>query len=39
LLIRPIRDEAKINKFGHQAVYLFGSLSIIVLLIYLNTVG
>ena len=39
LLIKPIRADAKINKFGHQAVYLFGSLSIIVLLIYLNTVG
>ena len=38
LFIKPIRAEAKINKFGHQAVYLFGSLSIIVLLIYLNTV-
>ncbi len=28
-----------VKKFGTQAVYLFGSLSIIVLLIYFNTVG
>ena len=37
LFIKPIRPEAKINKFRHQAVYFFGSLSIIVLLIYLKT--
>ena len=36
LFIKPIRPEAKINSFRHQAVYLLGFLSIIVLLIYLN---
>ena len=39
LFIKSIRPEAKINKFRYQAVYLFGSLSIIALLIYLKTVG
>ena len=39
LLIKPIKPEAKINNFRHQAVYLFGSLSIIVVLIYLNIAG
>ena len=34
--IKPIRPEAKINSFRHQAVYLLGFLSIIVVLIYLN---
>ena len=34
--IKPIRPEAKINGFRHQAAYLFGSLAIIVVLIYLN---
>ena len=39
LSIKSIRADAKINKFGHQAVYLSSSLSIIVFLIYLNIVG
>lgn len=34
--IKPIRPEAKINGFRHQAACLFGSLTIIVVLIYLN---
>jgi hypothetical protein len=36
--IKPLNPDAKINKFRHQAVYLLGSLSIIVVSIYVNTV-
>ena len=39
LFIKPIKPEANINNFRHQAVYLFGSLSVIVVLIYLNIAG
>ena len=35
--IKPLRPEAKINKFRHQAVYLFGPLIFIIALIYLNS--
>ena len=36
-LTKPPGPDAKFNKFRFQAIYLFGSLVVIVALLYLNT--